>query len=167
MREDNELKVATYDAGQWVATSVDGNASTNVGLDTSTFIDTRNDFVHVAYYDLTNKDLKYAVRDASGNWNVSTLDSSGNVGQSSSIVVDSNGDCHIAYIGDSYSSLKYYACSGATSSNSGSGGGTGGGKRAWKSQGNNGPRRRGGNPTDLQGDIDSRWISFTLPSGHL
>lgn len=123
----NHLKVATYDAGQWVATSVDGNASTNVGLDTSTFIDTSNDFIHVAYYDLSNQDLKYAVRDASGNWDVSTLDSVGQVGQFSSIVVDSNGDCHIAYIGDTYSSLKYYACSGATSSNSGSDVGSGGG----------------------------------------
>ena len=91
------------------------------------FIDTSNDFVHVAYYDLTNKDLKYAVRDASGNWDVSTLDSGGQVGQSTSIVVDSNGDCHISYIDHTNSALKYYACSGATSSNSGSGGGSGGG----------------------------------------
>ena len=39
----------------WVATSVDGpdGVSTNVGLDTSMFIDTSNDFVHVAYDDLT------------------------------------------------------------------------------------------------------------------
>ena len=123
----DELKVATYDAGQWVATSVDGDASTNVGLDTSMFIDTSNDFVHVAYRDLTNQDLKYAVRDASGNWNVSTLDSTGLVGFSTSIVVDSNGDCHISYIDHTNSALKYYACSGATSSNSGSGGGSGGG----------------------------------------
>ncbi|MBV18373.1 MAG: hypothetical protein CMA56_00695, partial [Euryarchaeota archaeon] len=123
----DELKVATYDAGQWVATSVDGDASTNVGLDTSMFIDTSNDFVHVAYRDLTNQDLKYAVRDASGNWNVSTLDSTGLVGLSTSIVVDSNGDCHISYIDHTNSALKYYACSGATSSNSGSGGGSGGG----------------------------------------
>lgn len=124
----NELKVANWESGQgWVATSVDGNASTNVGLDTSMFIEQSTDEVHVTYYDLSNKDLKYAVRDANGNWNTSTLDTAGQVGQASSIVVDSNGDCHISYIDYTNQVLKYYACSGAYASDNGSDGGSTGG----------------------------------------
>lgn len=124
----NELKVANWVSGQgWVATSVDGNASTNVGLDTSMFIEQSTDEVHVTYYDLSNKDLKYAVRDANGNWNTSTLDTAGQVGQASSIVVDSNGDCHISYIDYTNQVLKYYACSGAYASDNGSDGGSTGG----------------------------------------
>ena len=43
--------------------------------------------VHISYYDVTNGDLKYAVKNA-GAWSLETVDATGDVGSHTSIAVD-------------------------------------------------------------------------------
>ncbi len=80
----------------------------NVGQYTSLALDT-NGNPHISYYDVTNRDLKYAYKDGSG-WHIQTVDNSGSdTGQYTSIAVDANGRPHISYYADynTYSALRY------------------------------------------------------------
>jgi len=43
----------------------------------------------------------------SGDWNIYTIDSSGDTGENTSIAIDSNDKVHISYRDDSYNTLKY------------------------------------------------------------
>jgi len=79
-----------------------------VGLFTSIALDSQG-FPHISYYDFTNKDLKYAYKDASG-WHIETVDSKGDVGQSTSIALRKLGLRelpHISYYDYSNGDLKY------------------------------------------------------------
>ena len=62
--------------------------------------------LHVAYYDETNKDLKYARKDPGGVWNRKVLDLEGDVGSHPSIAVDDSGTVHIAYRDETNKRLK-------------------------------------------------------------
>jgi hypothetical protein len=62
--------------------------------------------VHLAYYDWTNGDLRYA-SNASGGWVTQTLDSTGDVGRDTAIAVDAAGHVHVSYIDVTYHALKY------------------------------------------------------------
>lgn len=53
--------------------------------------------LYVSYYDVTDGDLKLAIRDASGAWTTQTVDSTGDVGLYSSIALDPSGKPTIAY----------------------------------------------------------------------
>ena len=55
--------------------------------------------LHLAYYDYdyARRDLRYAVRSASGQWSFETVDTQGDVGWSASLELDSGGIPHIAY----------------------------------------------------------------------
>jgi len=46
--------------------------------------------IGISYYDVTNRDLKYASK-SSGSWVTTTIDSTGEVGFYTSIVIDSKG----------------------------------------------------------------------------
>ena len=72
----------------------------------SSVVTDSNGFSHIAYYDDTNDDLKYAT-DKSGTWVTSTLDHTGNVGQYTSISVDSNNYIYISYYDVTSENLKY------------------------------------------------------------
>ncbi|PLX17761.1 MAG: hypothetical protein C0601_06940 [Candidatus Muiribacterium halophilum] len=62
--------------------------------------------IHVAYYDNTNADLKYAYYD--GTWSIpETVDSTGNVGDYCDLVVDDFDNVHIAYQDVTNANLKY------------------------------------------------------------
>ena len=53
-------------------------------------------YAHISYLDSTHVDLKYAYQDLSG-WHVQTVDSTDDVGESSSIAIDGDGYPHISY----------------------------------------------------------------------
>ena len=61
---------------------------------------------YISYYDVTNGDLKYAWKDASG-WHNSTVDSSGVVGAYTSIALDNHGKPRISYWDSTNGDLKY------------------------------------------------------------
>jgi len=65
-----------------------------------------NDHVHISYSDDSNMDLKYAYFDGT-SWSTATVDSTDDVGQYTSIAVDSNDDVHIVYYDDTNSNLKH------------------------------------------------------------
>ena len=51
---------------------------------------------HVAWYDNSDKDLKYAIKD-SGAWDISTVDAEGDVGRFPSLALDVQGNAIITY----------------------------------------------------------------------
>ncbi len=53
--------------------------------------------VFVSYYDVTNGDLKFALRGADGTWSKHSVDSAGNVGMYTSIAVGPDGKPSISY----------------------------------------------------------------------
>ena len=80
-------------AVSWEIEIVDITA--DVGPMCSMDIDSQGN-LHVAYYDMTNYDLKYAKRDSSG-WTNTTIDSNGITGWFPTLKVDSNDVPHIVY----------------------------------------------------------------------
>jgi hypothetical protein len=61
--------------------------------------------VHIAYYDLSNQDLKYATN-AYGSWEAYTLDSTGNVGRGPALLVGANKWVYISYVDVTNNNLK-------------------------------------------------------------
>ena len=59
----------------------------DVGWDTDIVVDSLGK-PHISYYDRTNGDLKYAVRQLDGSWNIQVIDSAGTTGRFTSIVLD-------------------------------------------------------------------------------
>ncbi len=88
----------------WVNESVDAS-TTAVVYPRSLALDSSG-YPHIAYYDSTNQDLKYAFKDSVG-WHIGTIDSTGDVGKYASIALDSNGNPHIAYYDSTNGDLKY------------------------------------------------------------
>jgi len=83
------LKYATNASGSWVVSTIDniGSATVLMGwyLERITAVDIdANGSVHIGYYDIANMDLKHATN-ATGAWVISTIDSNGDVGSSTSI----------------------------------------------------------------------------------
>lgn len=62
---------------------------------------------HVAYYDLTNKNLKYATSSDNLTWLIEVVDSVGDVGEYCAIAVDAKGNPHISYSDTTNQDLKY------------------------------------------------------------
>jgi len=52
--------------------------------------------LHIAYWDATNEDLKYAKK-FNGNWTIETVASANNSGQYCALALDSSGQPHISY----------------------------------------------------------------------
>ncbi|MED5497070.1 MAG: putative Ig domain-containing protein, partial [Candidatus Thermoplasmatota archaeon] len=110
---NDDLKYATCSSGcttasNWDKVSVDTTG--NVGYYTSIAIDS-NDAVHISYLDFTNIDLKYATCSSgcttASNWDIVSVDTTGNVGYWTSIAIDSNDAVHISYYDSGYDDLKY------------------------------------------------------------
>lgn len=62
---------------------------------------------HIAYYDLTNKNLKYAWSTNNLTWTIEVVDSAGDVGEYASLTVDAKGNPHISYSDATNQDLKY------------------------------------------------------------
>ncbi len=103
------------DNSNWSTEPIDASAD-NVGQYTSLALNGSD--VHISYYDsidASNGHLKYATGTA-GSFDDVDVDTTGDVGQNSSIAVESDGTAHIAYFDASVSldgDLKYATCSGA------------------------------------------------------
>ena len=70
--------------------------SSGVGYQTVSMAIDSNGYLHISYYDETNKNLMYATNEG-GSWSTRTVDSRDDVGVASSIAVDSNDNVHIVY----------------------------------------------------------------------
>jgi len=66
---------------------------------------------HIAYYDVTNGDLRYAIRVGSV-WTFETVDAAGDMGQFCALALDSYGNPHISYYNATTQDLKYATKSG-------------------------------------------------------
>ena len=113
----NNAHITYYDAGLatlvfltriqgiWVPFIVD--SAGDVGRYCSLAIGTDGSW-HIAYFDDTNDDLKYARRNGlQGAWEITRVDTEGVVGQYASIALDSANRPHIAYQDLTNSNLKY------------------------------------------------------------
>ncbi|MFH0865288.1 MAG: T9SS type A sorting domain-containing protein [Bacteroidota bacterium] len=56
----------------------------------------KDNVIHFSHYDYLNKDLLYTTN-ASGQWETSIIDSTGQTGEYNSIAIDSNNHAHISY----------------------------------------------------------------------
>ena len=114
---NDDLKYATCSSGcttasNWDKVSVDSTG--DVGYYTSIAIDS-NDALHISYNDDTSDDLRYATCSSgcttASNWDIGTVDTTGNVGRFTSIAIDSNDAVHISYMDLTNYDLKYATCS--------------------------------------------------------
>jgi hypothetical protein len=102
------VKYATRTAGGWQVATVDADGDLS---HPSIAVDSAGN-PHISYYQIsdstnsTTRDLKYAVWVGSA-WAISTVDREGDVGNYSSIAVDSAGHPHISYVDYSNRALKY------------------------------------------------------------
>jgi hypothetical protein len=105
----------------WSTTIIDNSG--DVGKWNSIAIDSNNN-LHISYYDSANanKDLKYATCSSScttaSSWSSITVDNVGDVGEYTSMAIDSNDDLHIIYsgaettgLGSGNSNQEYATCS--------------------------------------------------------
>ena len=73
--------------GDMRSTNTATGGGKNVGMYASLQLD-KSDLAHVAYYDLTDGDLKYAYETAPNKWTVEKVDTAGNVGGHCSLVLE-------------------------------------------------------------------------------
>ena len=108
------VEYASYDGASWTVEAIGSSdiiywTTTSLALDDS-------DNAHISFYDNTTTDLMYA-ENTGGSWNITPVETAGDVGKFSSIALDSNGNPHITYfedLGDSVGNVKYAAWNGAS-----------------------------------------------------
>ena len=95
-------------ATSWHRVTVD-NAG-GVGLYTSIAVSPSDGRVHISHFDIGHRDLEYATCAASctsaASWQRLTLDQTGQVGEFTSLALDSGGKVHISYF-DRAGFVKY------------------------------------------------------------
>jgi hypothetical protein len=90
-------------ADNWHTETID--EADGVGRYAAAAVD-QNGFLHVAYYDSVNRNLRYA-SNQTGVWMLETIDKTGDVGRHPSIVIDSSNIVHISYFDSSHRSLRH------------------------------------------------------------
>jgi hypothetical protein len=95
--QEGSLRHLTRVAGSWETEIIDSTAGADVGGGPSLVIHPTSGRIHVAYYDATRGDLRYARKDSGAGWSRRLLDAVGNVGTRASISVDAAGAVAIAY----------------------------------------------------------------------
>jgi hypothetical protein len=122
---NSDIKYATCSSGcttasNWDDVSVDTTGSGAAHGDYTSIAIDSNDAVHISYYDGNNDDLKYATCSSActtaSNWDDVSVDTTGIVGRSSSIAIDSNDAVHISYYDGTNGDLKYATCASSCSS---------------------------------------------------
>ncbi|MGQ9731302.1 MAG: hypothetical protein ACUVX8_08485 [Candidatus Zipacnadales bacterium] len=88
----------------WHTLEVDELGS--VGTFSSLDLDSKDE-PHIAYYDATNGDLKYAWRKNGKAWSHMTVDATGDVGQWCALALDKNDVAHLSYYDATNKLLKY------------------------------------------------------------
>ncbi len=105
-----DLRYCNNTQGSWSCAAIDTGG--DVGWYSSIAIDS-NDNVHISHHDNTNGNLKYANNTpgsgcALGSWSCVTVDSaSANMGEDSSIAIDSNDKVHISHYDTTNQDLRY------------------------------------------------------------
>ena len=94
--QDDDLRYSTgAPGGPWTTTVVD--ASGHTGRDPSIAVDAA-DRPHIVYHTWNGQNLKYATLDSpTSNWAVSTLVSTGDLGEGNAIVIDADGTMHVPF----------------------------------------------------------------------
>jgi hypothetical protein len=80
--------------------------SDDVGSENSLALDLSGN-VHIAYYDKSQQDLKYACKKKGGDWTIEVVDSTGDVGSCPALAVDRDGHPCISYCDWTNRNLKY------------------------------------------------------------
>jgi hypothetical protein len=105
--DNNFLKYTYWDGDSWVIEKVDENAGLGEYFsDTTSIVIDSSNRPHISYCSRENFDLKYAYFNGV-DWNKQIIDSTGDVGQYSSMKLDSLGNPHIAYGSWTNFNLKY------------------------------------------------------------
>lgn len=112
---NGNLKYATcasscLTAANWQIVAVDASGS---GVQATSIAVHGSGRVHVAYYDLGNRDLEYATCAGAcataASWQTTTVDAAAGLGFDASLAVEASGRAHIAWY-DSGNHLKYATC---------------------------------------------------------
>ena len=88
------VEYATLDGGRWRVEEV-GSGPVPYEFGTRIVLDAQ-DRPHVVWFDASAKELKYTIRDE-GVWQISTVDSEGDVGRFPSLVLDQQGNPTVSY----------------------------------------------------------------------
>jgi len=103
---DGGLYHLTRSGAVWEVEAIDRTPGASVGIASSFAIHPASGRLHVAYYDATHGDLRYARKDGSGAWTRRLLDAVGDVGSHLSMTLDAAGAIAVAYRDESQRVLK-------------------------------------------------------------
>lgn len=100
----NNLKYISNATLAWVPSTID--TAGDAGRYSSLAVDKKG-WLHIGYYDLLARKLKYATNESSGVWRESIVPDVGDVGRYASLAVDASGFAHISYYDLDNRDLRY------------------------------------------------------------
>ena len=98
------VEYATFDGNSWTVEEV-GSGPIPYEFGTFIVLDSQ-ERPHVVWFDSSDKDLKYALKDG-GSWQISTVDTQGDVGRFPSLAIDSQDNPAISYFESTGGSTGY------------------------------------------------------------
>jgi len=100
---------AAFILSGWIVESVDQSPGCDLGSSCALTAEPSTGRLHVAYFDATRKDLRYARKDPGGPWVRRIIEAVGDVGSDASISVDGAGKVYIAYRDETHRRLRIAA----------------------------------------------------------